>query len=211
MKYIALTLLAGCGGFTFGPPEDPTVCTTSQHAWSNFHLPHNALDPAVINDSSYTPDLAAWNDLGTPVQLRAGGSGFRIVIEDGGDDSSGWLGLASVSASRDGHIVKATVTMNRAILGRYNSRVADHVLCQEMGHLLGLGHQRNADDSCMDDCQGRGSGWLACLSSEEGTTPNAHDAQQLNTIYEHADDGQRPPADNCGSTILVHRFEVPGE
>lgn len=205
--FILAGLLASCT-IGNGPPPvaPPTTCTTEAHAWKGYHLPHNGLSPVVRNRSGYTPDLVAWNNLVTPIHLRADGAGFPIEIEEGGDADSSWLGLASVRIGGDGHIVSAGVTMNRTLLARYGPRVAAHVLCQEMGHLLGLDHQRQADDSCMDDCQGRGSGWLQCLDSEDGATPNAHDAEQLSVIYEHAVDGAPPPVSCSGDTLQIHAF-----
>ncbi len=210
---LLLRWLAGCTFGAMPPPEvaPPVECSSEVHAWNDYHLPHDALSPVVVNKSGYTPDLVAWNDLDTPIRLRSSGSGFVITVEEGGGAGSSWLGLASVRVDGDGHIQSATVTMNRTLLSQYGPNVAAHVLAQEIGHLLGLDHQRGADDSCMDDCQGRGSGWLACLSSEAGTTPNAHDAEQLRAIYSHAVGGPGPPPAACGSgarTVLVHQFKV---
>lgn len=199
------------------PPAPPEPCDVStadigSHVWGDsggaFHLAHDSLSPAVINESDYAPDLSAWNALETPVTLRGAGEGFKIRVIEGGDSSSGWLGLASVTFDSRNHITSATVTMNRTLLAKYAAPVAEHVLCQELGHLLGLDHQRDADDSCMDDCQGRGEGWLSCLSSEAGKTPNAHDAEQLREIYEHVTPGTDPPAPPCIGTIVLHAFPV---
>lgn len=190
-----------------GPPT--SVVCSEQHVWKNYHLPHDSLSPVVINESGYTPDAASWNELGTPIQLRTNGAGFRLVIQEGGDASSPWLGLASVRVNSGGHMVDATVTMNRTLLSRYGARVAKHVLCQEIGHLLGLDHQHEAADSCMDDCAGRtGGDWLACLDSEGSTTPNAHDAQQLESIYEHVREGAGPSGPSCAGSFVVHAFPL---
>lgn len=213
--FVLIILTMCCTFSTLPPPVDPdiTECVSEQHAWK-FHLPHDALSPVVVNHSSYTPDLASWNALGTPIDLRDSGQGFRITIEEGGDASSGWLGLASVRARADGHIVSAEVAMNRVLLDRYPDAVAAHVLAQEIGHLLGLDHQRFASPpSAMDDCVGRGSSakWLACLSDPAGRFPNPHDAEQLRKIYAHVDDRTPPPTlcGNTGFTMVIHEFAVP--
>lgn len=195
------------------PPDPPPVCS-AQHSWSNYHLPHDALSPVVHNRSGYAVDLEAWNGLDTPLQLRGSGSGFELNVTEGGDQDSGWLGLASVRVGAEGHISSGTVTMNRVILSRYAGTVAEHVLCQEVGHLLGLDHQRDVRDSCMQDCVGlRGDAWIACLQEPDGVTPNGHDAEQLREIYAHAvDPGNPPPAPpdvGCVGELLVHRLDCP--
>ncbi|MGW8285740.1 MAG: hypothetical protein ACWGPR_08480 [Candidatus Deferrimicrobiaceae bacterium] len=192
---------AGCGLIDRLPPT--TVCS-AQHVWNGYHLPTGSRAPTVINESSYALDLAAWNGLDQPITLHDGtGGDFPIYVRDGGDADSPWLGIARVSPGPDGHIGYAEVEMNRTLLERYPDAVAAHVLCQELGHVLGLDHQRGANDSCMEDCVGRGGGWFACMSSDAGRTPNAHDAEQLRAIYAHEDGhGDQPPVQCSGSVVL---------
>ncbi len=63
---------------------------------------------------------------------------------------------------------------------RYNRVNRKHVLCQEVGHTFGLGHQdeSGADlDTCMD-----------YASALDNPDPNGHDEEQLQAIYgSHAD------------------------
>lgn len=210
LALIALLLAAGCPDkppVTGPPPIQP--CDNAVHVWGNdqgaYHLPHNNLRPVLNNESNYSPDVASWNALGTPVALSSSGPGFQINVVNAGDKDSGWLGLASVNITAANHIISCTVSMNLALLAKYDSAVAEHVLCQEIGHCLGLDHQRGADDSCMDDCQGR-SNWLGCLSSQAGTTPNTHDGEQLDAIYEHAGPKTDPEPPACTGEMLIHQF-----
>ncbi len=198
---IAMLLLTGCQLGSLRP--DLEICS-AQHSWESYHLAHNALSPIVVNRSGYTPDLAAWNDLETPITLRSSGSGFIITIEEG--ECPGCLGRASIKRDSTGHTKWAHVTMNRAELDKMKPEAAEHVLCQELGHLLGLDHHK-ALDSCMDDCSGRAD-WMACLTGEQGTTPNYHDAEQLKAIYAHAGEGSGPSGPGCTGMVVIHEFKV---
>ena len=208
IRAFVLVLLASCQLGTFPPVvTGPPICN-AQHSWENYHLPHWALQQPVIvhNTSSYVPNLQAWNALeGNPITLTVdSGNGFVIEIRDGGDADSDYLGLAAVWANSAGHISKGVVTMNLTLLARYDDNVAAHVLAQEIGHILGLDHQRGADDSAMNDCAGlSSSAWIACLNSEAGMTPNAHDGEQLAKIYSHVKDETQPP---CSGIFTVHTF-----
>ena len=99
-----------------------------------------------------------------------------------------WLGLAQVWLSGS-HIVQGTVKNNDYYFGSssypYNNTAEMlHVMCQEIGHTFGLGHQsENGDslDSCMDYYANTSA------SDMQSTSPNAHDFTQLETIYGHRD------------------------
>lgn len=207
---LSLLLLLQPGCRIVSVPPTPPPCT-AQHSWENYHLPHHALEPVIRNESSFAVDLAVWNELDTPLTLRSVGVGYEIQIQDGGDANSSWLGLATVRVDNEDHIHSPRVQMNAIKLAGYSATVAAHVACQELGHELGLDHQRLVDDSCMDDCQGRDSrtAWLACLENPRAVGPNAHDAQQLRQIYAHAvdDPPSPPPPPNCVGTTTLHAFE----
>jgi hypothetical protein len=93
---------------------------------------------------------------------------------------NGWLGLATINLSGT-HITQATTKMNDSYLNSssYTATNRQHVMCQEIGHDFGLDHQdeSGADlNTCMDYDNNLGN-----------PHPNAHDYQQLETIYSHLD------------------------
>jgi hypothetical protein len=94
---------------------------------------------------------------------------------------NGWLGLATIYLDGNGHITKGTAKMNDSY-GWYFSDLPserNHVMCQEIGHLYGLGHTSengSSQGTCMDYSTSLSSQW-----------PNQHDYDQLATIYAHTD------------------------
>jgi hypothetical protein len=104
---------------------------------------------------------------------------------------NGWLGIASIWASGS-HITQGTVKMNDSYytMTKYNTPAwRQMVMCQEVGHTFGLDHQdENFSNynlgTCMDytnDPDGGGSYGPSNLH------PNAHDYDELVTIYSHLD------------------------
>lgn len=93
--------------------------------------------------------------------------------------ANGWLGLATIWIDSAGHIVQGTAKMNDTYFNTStysNANAKQHVMCQEVGHTLGLGHQSLVgSNSCMDDVNG--------LFDASYAHPNAHDYQQLVAIY----------------------------
>jgi hypothetical protein len=93
---------------------------------------------------------------------------------------NGWFGLATVFVS-NGHIARATTQVNDFYFaGSFDNNVARrHVLCQEVGHTLGLDHIHGTG-SCMDDDNDT-------LNNPSYQQPNGHDYAQLSSIYSHTD------------------------
>ncbi len=212
-----------------------TVVTvaSADHAWSVYHWPSDNLSPTVV-DRTTSPlyDVPAgvleWANLGTSVQPQMTTSNNKgdIKIKESVIRSTSYLGLAGVYLDGDGHITRAEVVLNTRLLVELydpNAReaVADHVLCQEIGHILGLDHNRDGDDT---------GGWPdnTCMNDQghlgEYTSPNSHDTEQLNAIYGHSDansdGGEGGPdcsknsnAKKCrsgnGQWIIVHVFWAP--
>ncbi len=120
---------------------------------------------------------------------------------------NGWLGLASISLS-GGHITQGTTKLNDTYYNtaQYNTpdwRAA--VMCQEIGHDYGLGHQdeNSATDnttSCMDYTnQPAGNG-----------SPDAHDYEQLLLIYNHAESAAGLPG-GPGASAGAAAGDTPAE
>ena len=102
---------------------------------------------------------------------------------------NGWLGLAQVWVYANGHIAQGTVKLNDTYFNTstYNNPQEKlHVMCQEIGHTLGLDHQ-SEDGSSQDTCMDYFSNTGVNASSTQSTHPNQHDYDQLGIIYAHLD------------------------
>ena len=202
---------------------------SADHSWNNYHSPSYNLSPTVVDDTSSSlyavpAGVAEWAALGTNIQpVMTNASKGDITVKEA--FSPFWLGQARVFLD-DGHITKAEVKLNTRLLNNYGAAAADHVLCQELGHVLGLDHNRDGseggspDNTCMNDQTTLGA----------FPAPNSHDTAQLNLIYDgHVDvnpdadggdtggGGGCPPGNpnhrNCqnssGYWITVHVFPIP--
>ncbi len=100
---------------------------------------------------------------------------------------NGWLGVASIWVSGD-HIVKGTVKVNDSYFNTatYNTPAWRRlVMCQEIGHTFGLDHQdENFSNANLGTCMDYTNNPAGPPSNEH---PNAHDYEQLETIYAHLD------------------------
>ena len=174
----------------------------ASHSWGSYHWARTANPFTVplgdnVTDTAYSAWTAALGEASTdwtqstvldsPIVAGAAGNPKRCAANDGRIEvcnatygPNGWLGLASVWTSGS-HIVRATAKMNDTYFNstRYNYTAERHVMCQEVGHGYGLGHQdeSGADlNTCMD-----------YADALDNAHPNAHDYDQLETIYRHTD------------------------
>jgi len=104
---------------------------------------------------------------------------------------NGWLGLAQIWVSGV-HITQAVVKVNDTYhnLPPYNTPAwKQFVMCQEVGHTFGLDHQDETFSNsnlgtCMDYTNDPDGTLYNQLSNLH---PNAHDYEELATIYAHLD------------------------
>jgi len=100
---------------------------------------------------------------------------------------NGWLGIAQIWASGS-HITQGTVKLTDTYFAMpaYNSAAwRNQVMCQEVGHTLGLDHQDedfyNANlGTCMDYT-------INPAGPPDNQHPNQHDYDELEAIYSHLD------------------------
>jgi hypothetical protein len=112
----------------------------------------------------------------------------RVEVCSASYGNTGWLGVAQIWLSGS-HITQGTVKNNDFYFGsstyQYNNTAEmQHVICQEIGHTFGLDHQDESGislDTCMDYYHNTSA------SDTKSTHPNAHDYDELQTIYAHTD------------------------
>jgi hypothetical protein len=98
---------------------------------------------------------------------------------------TGWLGIAQIWITGGTHITQGVTKVNDSYMNSapYNTTAwRNLVMCQEVGHTLGLDHQdENFDNANLGTCMD--------YTNDPSTNqhPNSHDYQELQTIYSHLD------------------------
>jgi len=174
------------------------------HSWADYHWARttNSFDLTIIN--STTPDwdpyvsqaVADWSDSSvlnmindtsgkddTKTRRRCNGGGGTVRICNLAYGNTGWLGIAGISIDSNGHITTGYTKLNDTY---FNDPFYDNfdwkqsVTCQELGHNVGLGHQdENFNNQSLFSCMD--------YQNPPYPYPNAHDYEQLETIYGHTD------------------------
>src|SRR3989338_11573679 len=143
--------------------------TSLQSASGDWSL-SDVLDTAVVAGQS------------NPKNCRA--TKGRVQIFNNRYGNNGWLGIASIWVNGS-HIAQGTVKLNDTYFNtaKYNTPAwRNLVMCQEVGHTLGLDHQdENFSNPNLGTCMDYTS------SPASNQHPNAHDYEMLETIYAHVD------------------------
>lgn len=182
-----------------------SISALATHSWNNYHWARTSTSFTLQLGNNVTSDwfthLAQasldWNSSSSlKTSLVAGGANRRCSMVKGTTQvcngkygNNGWLGLATIYISGS-HITQGSAKMNDTYFSaatKYNNpNERQHVMCQEIAHTFGLDHQStngSSQDSCMDYFSNTGANATSTLS----ISPNQHDFDELNIIYEHSD------------------------
>lgn len=173
---------------------------SANHSWGNYHWARTA-NPFTLKlgdnvnatwDAYLSTTSADWTQsavLDTAIVAGRGKASCRptngrVEVCNKAYGNTGWLGVAQIWVNGS-HITQGTVKVNDTYFNtpQYNTPAwRNLVMCQEVGHTLGLDHQDETFDNpnlgtCMD------------YTNNPGTNqhPNAHDYEQLALIYAHLD------------------------
>lgn len=202
----------------------------ASHAWGNYHWARTS-NPFTIRldnnvTSAWTTYLnqasADWTSstvLDTTVVSGSFGSKSsctpitgHVEVCNAAYGSTGWLGIASISITTGNHISSAFVKVNDTYFNQatYNTPAYRRlVMCQEVGHTFGLGHQdENQTNPNLGSCMDYSRDPDGPPSNEH---PNAHDYAQLVTIYSHTDSFSTPRAVAAGESATTVAGPVVGD
>ncbi len=196
MRYKPLALVAVAALSLVGL----NVPAEASHSWNNYHWARTS-NPFTLQlgdnvtaawDSYLVTTSADWTKstvVDTPIVAgaakgRCRATTGRVEVCNDAYGSTGWLGVASISVSGS-HITSGTVKVNDTYFNtaKYNTPAwRNLVMCQEVGHTLGLGHndenfENTPTGTCMDYSN----------DPEPNQHPDAHDYAQLESIYAHTD------------------------
>ncbi|MEO6059482.1 MAG: hypothetical protein ABIQ05_05910 [Candidatus Limnocylindria bacterium] len=181
------------------------AAASASHSWGSYHWARtsNPFTLKVVDSATQAWDnylntsIADWSqstvlDLSKTNGTVAKGKTCKTIsgqvnVCNSKYGNNGWLGVASIWAQGD-HITQGTVKLNDTYFdtASYNTPAwRNLVMCQEIGHTLGLDHQdATFGNPNLGTCMDYTSDPDGPPSNEH---PNSHDLGQLVTIYSHLD------------------------
>jgi hypothetical protein len=184
---------------------------SANHSWGGYHWARTA-NPVTVQlgdnvNGIWDPYLRTtqsdWNQstviesplvAGSANSKNCRGVAGTIQVCNSTYGNTGWLGIASISITGGTHITQGTVKLNDTYFNtaKYNTPSwRNMVSCQEVGHTYGLDHQdENFSNTNLGTCMdytNDPSGKAGTNGNLDNEHPDAHDFDQLNTIYGHLD------------------------
>lgn len=175
----------------------------ADHSWGDYHWARttSSFDLTVINSTTsdwsarVTEAIGDWStssvlnmveeagDTSNKTRRQCKGGTGTVRVCNLAYGNTGWLGVAGISIDSNGHITTGYTKLNDTYYADPfydNYEWRQSVTCQELGHNVGLAHQdedfgNQSLFSCMD------------YQNPPYEYPNAHDYEQLETIYGHTD------------------------
>lgn len=188
------------GGYHWGRTANPftlSVGNNVSNAWQ-------AAFSSMLGDwtQSTVLNLAEVNG-GAANQRKCNPTRGRVEVCNYRYGNNGWLGIAQIWASGT-HITQGTVKLNDTYFATaaYNkAEWRNQVMCQEVGHTLGLDHQ---DENFYNTNLGTCMDYTADpLGPPDNQHPNKHDYDELVAIYSHLDAAgtvlSSPPSEAAGN------------
>lgn len=177
---------------------------SANHSWGTYHWARTS-NPFTLQtgdnvdskwDAYLNEAIADWNQAAELNLVKVAGrakprncrpTAGRIEVCNATYGNTGWLGIAQIWASGS-HITQAITKLNDSYFNTatYNTPAWRRlVTCQEIAHDFGLDHQdENFDNPNLGSCMDYTSDPDGPPSNEH---PNAHDFQQVTSIYTHLD------------------------
>ncbi|MDH3336730.1 MAG: hypothetical protein OER22_02855 [Gammaproteobacteria bacterium] len=182
-----------------------SAASYANHSWSTYHWARTttSFNLTIINSTTSDWDVyvgqavSDWSgsqslnmiedpisdDTSNKTRRRCNGPAGQVRICNLAYGQTGWLGIAGISIDTNGHITTGYTKLNDTYFSQFYYDTPEwkqSVTCQELGHNVGLGHQ---------DEDFNNTSLLSCMDYQDPPFeyPNAHDIEQLDTIYGHTD------------------------